>query len=63
MTAPNNIVGVDPHRKTFTATVLDARGGELSQRSLDHPARGRGPTRGPRRAGDRPGIEEAAVEV
>jgi hypothetical protein len=24
-----NIVGVDPHRKTFTATVLDARGGEL----------------------------------
>ena len=28
MTA-SNIVGVDPHRKTFTATVLDARGGEL----------------------------------
>jgi transposase len=24
-----NIVGVDPHRKTFTATVLDPRGGEL----------------------------------
>ena len=28
MTAPN-IIGVDPHRKTFTATVLDSRGGEL----------------------------------
>ena len=28
MTA-GNIVGVDPHRKTFTATVLDPRGGEL----------------------------------
>lgn len=28
MAAPN-IVGVDPHRKTFTATVLDSRGGEL----------------------------------
>ena len=28
MTA-SNIVGVDPHRKTFTATVLDARGSEL----------------------------------
>jgi hypothetical protein len=28
MTA-SNIVGVDPHRTTFTATVLDARGGEL----------------------------------
>ena len=28
MTA-SNIVGVDPHRKTFTATVLDSRGGEL----------------------------------
>jgi transposase len=28
MTA-HNIVGVDPHRKTFTATVLDSRGGEL----------------------------------
>jgi transposase len=28
MTA-DNIVGVDPHRKTFTATVLDSRGGEL----------------------------------
>jgi transposase len=28
MTAPN-IVGVDPHRKTFTATVLDPRGGDL----------------------------------
>jgi transposase len=24
-----NIVGVDPHRKTFTATVVDPRGGEL----------------------------------
>lgn len=24
-----NIVGIDPHRKTFTATVLDSRGGEL----------------------------------
>jgi len=28
MTA-SNIVGVDPHRKTFTATVLDTRGGAL----------------------------------
>jgi len=28
MTA-SNIVGVDPHRRTFTATVLDSRGGEL----------------------------------
>ncbi len=28
MTA-SNIVGVDPHRLTFTATVLDSRGGEL----------------------------------
>lgn len=28
MTA-HNIVGVDPHRKTFTATVLDSRGGQL----------------------------------
>lgn len=27
--AANNIVGVDPHRMTFTATVLDSRGGEL----------------------------------
>ena len=25
----HNIVGVDPHRMTFTATVLDSRGGEL----------------------------------
>jgi transposase len=25
----SNISGVDPHRKTFTATVLDSRGGEL----------------------------------
>ena len=24
-----NVVGIDPHRKTFTATVLDPRGGEL----------------------------------
>ena len=24
-----NIVGVDPHRKTFTATMLDSRGGEV----------------------------------
>ncbi len=28
MTA-SNIVGIDPHRRTFTATVLDSRGGEL----------------------------------
>ncbi len=28
MTA-GNIVGVDPHRQTFTATILDARGGEV----------------------------------
>jgi transposase len=28
--AAGNIVGVDPHRKTFTATVLDPRGGELA---------------------------------
>jgi transposase len=28
MTAAN-IVGVDPHRRTFTATLLDPRGGEL----------------------------------
>lgn len=27
--ADDNIVGVDPHRATFTATVLDMRGGEL----------------------------------
>lgn len=27
--ATHNIIGVDPHRKTFTATVLDSRGGEL----------------------------------
>ncbi len=27
--AASNIAGVDPHRKTFTATVLDSRGGEL----------------------------------
>src|SRR4051794_21868650 len=30
MRADNNIVGVDPHRRTFTATVLDPRGGELA---------------------------------
>ena len=28
MTA-TNIVGIDPHRKTFTATLLDERGGEI----------------------------------
>jgi transposase len=27
--ATGNVVGVDPHRQTFTATVLDARGGEI----------------------------------
>ena len=27
--AAHNIIGVDPHRTTFTATVLDPRGGEL----------------------------------
>ncbi len=28
MTA-DNIIGIDPHRRTFTATVLDPRGGEI----------------------------------
>ena len=27
--AANNTVGVDPHRKTLTATIIDARGGEI----------------------------------
>ena len=26
---PGNIVGVDPHRKTLIATIIDARGGEI----------------------------------
>ena len=29
MKGTRNVVGIDPHRKTFTAGVLDERGGEL----------------------------------
>jgi hypothetical protein len=38
--AAHNIIGVDPHRATFTATVLDSRGGELGHAQLSqHPQR------------------------
>ena len=39
MAAPN-IVGVDPHRKTFTATVLDPRGGELGYANFPNTRQG-----------------------
>lgn len=41
MTAPD-IVGVDPHRKTFTATVLDSRGGELGHAHFPNTREGHG---------------------
>ena len=31
---PGNIVGVDPHRKTLTATIIDARGGEIDHQNF-----------------------------
>jgi transposase len=37
-----NIVGVDPHRRTFTATVLDARGGELGHAHFPNTRTGHG---------------------
>ena len=37
-----NIVGVDPHRRTFTATVLDPRGGELGQAHFPNTGEGHG---------------------
>jgi hypothetical protein len=43
MRADNNIVGVDPHRRTFTATVLDPRGGELGHAHFPTPAPGTAP--------------------
>jgi hypothetical protein len=41
----SNIVGVDPHRETFTATVLDSRGGELGHAHF--PNTRQGPQRRP----------------
>ena len=41
MTA-HNTVGVDPHRQTFTATVLDPRGGELGHAHFPNTRRGHG---------------------
>ncbi len=37
-----NIVGVDPHRRTFTATVLDSRGGELGHAHFPNTRKGHG---------------------
>ena len=37
-----NIVGVDPHRETFTATVLDQRGGELGHAHFPNTREGHG---------------------
>lgn len=37
-----NIVGVDPHRRTFTATVLDSRGGELGYAHFPNTHQGHG---------------------
>ena len=38
--AAHNIIGVDPHRATFTATVLDSRGGELGHAHFPNTRRG-----------------------
>ncbi len=35
-----NVVGVDPHKRTLTATVADARGGILGLGSLSRVGRG-----------------------
>lgn len=40
--AEHNIIGVDPHRATFTATVLDERGGELGQGHFPNTREGHG---------------------
>ncbi len=40
--AAHNIIGVDPHRKTFTATVLDSRGGELGHAHFPNTREGHG---------------------
>jgi transposase len=37
-----NIIGIDPHRKTFTATALDPRGGELGQAHFPNTREGHG---------------------
>ena len=37
-----NIVGIDPHRETFTATALDPRGGELGQAHFPNTHEGHG---------------------
>lgn len=40
--ATANIVGIDPHRETFTATALDPRGGEIGQAHFPNTREGHG---------------------